>query len=336
MSHTYRDGVSVSPAPRAALLLVNLGTPDAPTPSAVRRYLGEFLHDYRVVDRNRWLWCPLLHGVILPLRAGPVAKNYASIWGPEGSPLRAQSQQLAKALQAQLPEFEVRLAMRYGTPSIASVLRELQAQGLERLLVLPLYPQYSATTTASVHDAVFAELSGWRTLPELRLINDYHQNSDWLDALEASVESHWDMHGRGEKLLVSFHGIPQRFARAGDPYPRQCETSARQLAERLGLATEGWSLVYQSRFGREPWLPPYIDQTLTALATQGVKTVDVVCPGFAVDCLETLEEIAVRDAELFRSAGGTELRYVHALNASPGHVSALSALARRHAQGWTH
>jgi ferrochelatase len=336
MSQRFRDGVCATPAPRTALLLVNLGTPDAPTPAAVRRYLGEFLHDYRVVDRNRWLWCPILHGVILPLRAGKVAKNYAGIWGPDGSPLRVQSQKLAAALQAQLPEFDVRLAMRYGAPSIASVLREWQTQGLERLLVLPLYPQYSATTTASVHDAVFAELSGWRKMPELRLISDYHQNSDWLDALEASVEDLWDMHGRGEKLLISFHGIPQRFARAGDPYPQQCEIGARLLAERLGLAENDWSMAYQSRFGREPWLQPYIDQTLTALAEQGVKTVDVVCPGFAVDCLETLEEIAVQDAELFRRAGGRQLRYVRALNASPGHVSALSALARRHAQGWTH
>jgi ferrochelatase len=336
MTQQFRDGVSASPTPRTALLLVNLGTPDAATPAAVRRYLAEFLHDHRVVDLSRWLWCPILHGVILPLRAGKVAAGYASIWGADGSPLRAQSEKLALALQAQLPEFAVRLAMRYGAPSIASVLRELQAQGLERLLVLPLYPQYSATTTASVHDALFAELAGWRKLPELRLINDYHQNSDWLDSLEASVESHWDMHGRGDKLLISFHGIPQRFADAGDPYRQQCEAGAGLLAARLGLADGDWSLVFQSRFGREPWLQPYIDQTLTQLAAQGVKTVDVVCPGFAVDCLETLEEIAVRDDELFRRAGGMQLRYVHALNASPGHVSALASLARRHAQGWPH
>ena len=334
MSPHFRDGVRASPASRTALLLVNLGTPEAPTPAAVRRYLGEFLHDYRVVDLSRWLWCPLLHGVILPLRARKVAQNYASIWGPDGSPLRAQSEKLAAALQSQLPEFDVRLAMRYGKPSIAEVLRELHDQGLERLLVLPLYPQYSATTSASVHDAVFAELSSWRALPELRLINDYHRNSDWLDALEASVESHWDLHGRGQKLLMSFHGIPQRFADAGDPYPRQCQASARLLAERLGLGDGDWSLCFQSRFGRDAWLQPYIDLTLTQLPAQGVKTVDVICPGFAVDCLETLEEIAVRDAELFARAGGTALRYVHALNASPGHVSALATLARRHAQGW--
>lgn len=336
MSARFRDGARASPAARTGLLLVNLGTPDAPTPAAVRRYLGQFLHDYRVVDLSRWLWCPILHGVILPLRARKVATAYASIWGPDGSPLRAQSEKLALALQAQLPEFDVRLAMRYGAPSVASVLREWQASGLERLLVLPLYPQYSATTTAAVHDALFAELATWRQLPELRLINDYHQNSDWLDSLEASVESHWDLHGRGDRLLISFHGIPQRFADAGDPYRQQCEAGARLLAARLRLADGDWSLVFQSRFGREPWLQPYIDQTLTQLAAQGVKTIDVICPGFAVDCLETLEEIAVRDAELFRQAGGGQLRYVQALNAAPGHVSALATLARRHAQGWCH
>lgn len=334
MSQRFRAGGSSDKPLRTALLLVNLGTPDAPTAAAVRRYLAEFLHDYRVVELNRWLWCPLLHGLILPLRAGKVAKNYARIWGPDGSPLRAHSQQLAAALQAQLPEFEVGLAMRYGTPSIASVLRDWQARGLERLLVLPLYPQYSATTVASVFDAVFAELAHWRKTPELRLIGDYHANRDWLDALQASVESHWDRHGRGEHLLMSFHGIPQRLADAGDPYPRQCETGARLLAERLGLADTAWSLTYQSRFGREPWLSPYTDQTLTQLAQRGVQTVDVVCPGFAVDCLETLEEIAVQNAHMFIDAGGRALRYVPALNAAPGHVAALAALARQHALGW--
>jgi len=336
MTQDFRDGAAAGSTPRTALLLVNLGTPDAPTPAAVRRFLGEFLHDHRVVDTSRWLWCPILHGVILPLRGRPVAHSYASIWGPDGSPLRVQSEKLTAALQAQLPEFTVRLAMRYGAPSIASVLRELQAQAHERLLVLPLYPQYSATTSASVHDAVFAELATWRRLPELRLINDYHRNSDWLDALEAGVESHWDLHGRGDKLLMSFHGIPQRYADAGDPYPQQCIIGARLLAERLRLGDGAWSLCFQSRFGREPWLAPAIEQELAKLAAQGVKTVDVVCPGFAVDCLETLEEIAVRDAELFRRAGGGALRYVPALNASPGHVSALANLARRHAQGWPH
>lgn len=336
MSPRFRDGSITAAPPRTALLLVNLGTPDAPTASAVRRYLAEFLHDYRVVDLNRWLWCPILHGVILPLRSPKVAKKYAGIWTSKGSPLLSLSRELADALQAQLPEFEVRLAMRYGNPAVAEVLRELHDKGMQRLLVLPLYPQYSASTVASVHDAVMAELGTWRRMPELRLINDYHLDEAWLDALASSVENSWDLHGRGEKLLISFHGIPQRFVRAGDPYARQCEAGARALAQRLDLAEGQWLMTYQSRFGREPWLQPYTDKTLEALARDGVKSVDMICPGFAVDCLETLEENAVENAALFREAGGAELRYIPALNATPGHVAALATLARRHAQGWPH
>ena len=336
MNPRFRDGVSLEPAPRPTLLLVNLGTPEAPTASAVRRYLGQFLHDYRVVELSRWLWCPLLHGIILPLRSAKVARKYASIWTDKGSPLLALSRDLADALQVQLPEFNVRLAMRYGQPSLAQVLREAQGRGLSRLLVLPLYPQYSASTVASVHDAVFAELSSWRLLPELRLINDYHLDETWLDALVASVENHWDLHGRGEQLLISFHGLPQRLVAAGDPYAAQCQSGARALAQRLRLADGQWRMTFQSRFGREPWLQPYTDQTLRALAQQGLQTVDMICPGFAVDCLETLEENAVENAGLFKQAGGAQLRYIPALNATPAHVAALASLARRHAQGWPH
>ncbi len=328
----FRDGPSGSPS-RTALLLVNLGTPDAPTPAAIRRYLGEFLHDYRVVDLSRWLWCPLLHGAILPLRARKLARSYASIWTAQGSPLLAHSRELAATVQAQLPEFDVRLAMRYGEPAIADVLRELSAAGMARLLVLPLYPQYSASTVASVHDAVMAELSGWRCLPELRLVNDYHLDDGWLDALQASVLAHWDLHGRGEQLLMSFHGLPERFARAGDPYPRQCQASAAALARRLDLRDDQWRLSYQSRFGREPWLSPATDAALAALAAEGVRKVDVICPGFAVDCLETLLEIADENAAAFQSHGG-ELRYIPALNATSRHAIALAMLARRHLQGW--
>ena len=323
-----------APGGRTALLMVNLGTPEAPTRSAVRRYLAQFLHDYRVVDTTRWLWCPLLHFVILPLRSGPVAKKYASIWTTAGSPLMALTRGLAKNLQHQMPDTLVRMAMRYGQPSVSQTLRELRDAGMTRLLVLPLYPQYSATTTASVFDAVMAEVSGWRNPPELRLIKDYHVDPAWLDALEARVRAHWDLHGRGEKLLISFHGIPQRFADAGDPYPLQCHAGAKALATRLGLAGDAWQLTFQSRFGREPWLQPYTDKTLQALAAAGTKTVDVICPGFAVDCLETLEEISVENNELFRHAGGEQLRYISALNDEPGHVAALAAIAHRHLQGW--
>ena len=220
---------------RTTVLLVNLGTPDAPTANAVRRYLAEFLHDYRVVDLTRWLWCAILHFVILPIRSGIVAKKYASVWREDGSPLLALSKKLRDAVQAQCPDCDVRLAMRYGNPSVSSVLREAQAHGMQRLIVLPLYPQYSASTTASSHDAVMKELQTWRLLPELRLINDYHDNSEWLDAIEASIENHWDLHARAEKIVFSFHGLPQRFIRDGDPYAMQCEASAKKIAARLGL-----------------------------------------------------------------------------------------------------
>jgi len=336
MSPRFRDGVAPALATRTGLLLVNLGTPDAPTAGAVRRYLGEFLHDYRVVELTRWLWCPILHGIILPLRSRKVAHKYASIWTDKGSPLLALSRDLAEAMQAQMPEFDVRLAMRYGQPAIRTELQALQARGVQRLLVLPLYPQYSASTVAAVHDAVFAELRQWRVMPELRLINDYHVDEGWLDALAASVQNHWDLHGRGEILLMSFHGVPQRFIQAGDPYQQQCEAGARALAQRLQLDDSQWQLTFQSRFGREPWLQPYTDDTLKAMAARGVRNVDMVCPGFAVDCLETLEENSVENAAIFREAGGNALCYIPALNSSPGHVAALAALARRHGQGWPH
>ena len=336
MSPTFRDSPKSSGAGRTAVLLVNLGTPDAATPAAVRRYLGEFLHDYREVELTRWLWCPILHGIILPLRARRVARNYASVWMADGSPLLVLTRRLAQALQHAQPDVPVRMAMRYGNPSIASVLRALEAEGMTRLLVLPLYPQYSASTSATVLDAVNKEISSWRRVPELRFIADYHDDDGWLDAMESRIRAHWDLKGRADRLLFSFHGLPQRFERAGDPYPRQCEAGAAALAGRLGLSADEWLLTYQSRFGREAWLQPYTDKTLEALGKQGLKTIDVVCPGFAVDCLETLEEIAGENAEVFRHAGGGELRYISALNDEPGHVAALAGLMRRHLQGWPH
>lgn len=317
-----------------ALVLVNLGTPDAPTPRAVRRYLAEFLHDYRVVDRTRWLWCPLLHFVILPLRGSPVARKYASVWmsGSEaGSPLAVHTRRLAEAVQRELPQLRVVHAMRYGRPALAATLQALRGDGIGQALVLPLYPQYSTSTTASVAD-VLARVPALPT----RMVDNYHDDPGWVAAVAESIRAHRAAHAAGEHLLLSFHGLPQRFADRGDPYPQQCEAGARAIAQALDLADDAWTLSYQSRFGRERWLEPSTLATLDALAARGVRTVDVVAPGFAVDCLETLEENSVENAARFRAAGGSELRYIPALNASPAHVAALAGVARRQAQGWPH
>ena len=321
-------------APRTAVLLVNLGTPDAPTASAVRRYLAEFLHDYRVVSLSRWLWCPILHGVILPLRGPKVAKKYAEVWLPGGSPLAVHTADLAAAIQTRLPEQRVAYAMRYGNPSMGSAVAALRAEGVTEVVVLPLYPQYSTTTTASVSDKVEAlEEEAHEGELDFRFIDEYHLDPAWVAAVADSIRTHWAEHGRGERLLFSFHGIPQRLVDAGDPYQRQVWASVDAIVAALGIAPNDAQLTFQSRFGREPWLQPYTDKTLQALAAQGVKRVDVVCPGFAVDCLETLEEITVENAALFREAGGETLRYIPCLNASPAHADALAALARRSLQG---
>ena len=321
-------------APRTAVLLVNLGTPDAPTASAVRRYLAEFLHDYRVVSLSRWLWCPILHGVILPLRGPKVAKKYAEVWLPGGSPLAVHTADLAAAVQTRLTDVRVAYAMRYGNPSMGSAVAALRAEGVTEVVVLPLYPQYSTTTTASVSDKVETlEEEAHEGELDFRFIDEYHLDPAWVAAVADSIRTHWAEHGRGERLLFSFHGIPQRLVDAGDPYQRQVWASVDAIVAALGIAPNDAQLTFQSRFGREPWLQPYTDKTLQALAAQGVKRVDVVCPGFAVDCLETLEEITVENAALFREAGGETLRYIPCLNASPAHADALAALARRSLQG---
>ncbi|WP_240096510.1 ferrochelatase [Thermomonas flagellata] len=314
-----------------ALVLVNLGTPAAPTAPAVRRYLSQFLHDHRVVQLTRWLWCPLLHFVILPLRSPKVARKYAQIWMEGGSPLAVHTAALAGAVGQRLPGWQVRHAMRYGEPSVPAVLAELQAQGVRRVRVLPLYPQYSTTTTASVEDAVAAAVAD--TGLQVQRLRDYHLDPGWVAAIADSIRAHWQLHGRGERLLLSFHGIPRRLVDAGDPYARQCEASTAAIAAALGLAREEVLLTFQSRFGREAWLEPYTQPTLEALARAGVRRVDVACPGFAVDCLETLEEIAVENAVAFRAAGGEALRYIPCLNAAPAHADVLAALARGE-EGW--
>lgn len=319
------------PGARTGVLLVNLGTPAAPTAAAVRRYLGEFLHDHRVVDLTRWLWCPILHFIILPLRSPKVARAYASIWTPEGSPLMALTRRLTHGLAAALPGADVRFAMRYGQPAVARVLREMDAAGCTRIVVLPVYPQYSASTSGSVHDAVMREVLGWRRQPDLRLLQDYHLDAGWVAAVAGSVRAHWAANGRGDRLLMSFHGLPQRFVAAGDPYAAQCAASARAIAAALALGEHEWALTFQSRFGREPWLQPYTDRTLEQWGREKAGTVDVLCPGFAVDCLETLEEIAEQNAHAYVDAGGAALRYIPALNDSPAHVALLADLLRREA-----
>lgn len=308
-----------------ALLIVNLGTPEAPTPRAVRRYLAEFLHDHRVVQLTRWLWCPLLHFIILPLRGPKAAAKYASIWMPEGSPLAVHTRRLAGAVQDRLPGWRVQEAMRYGEPSIGSRLQAWRAEGVQKVVVLPLYPQYSTTTTESVRDLVTREACGL----DVRFIEDYPVDPGWVAAVVGSIRSWRAEHGAGEHLLFSYHGLPQRLARNGDPYPQRCEASTRAIVQALGLRDGEWTLTYQSRFGKERWLEPATDATLQAMAARGVRRVDVVCPGFAVDCLETLEEIAMQNAELFHAAGGEALRYIPCLNDAPAHADALAALARR-------
>ena len=311
-----------------AVVVVNLGTPEAPTAPAVRRYLAEFLSDRRVVSLPPLLWQPLLRGVILPLRAPKVAPKYASVWLDGGSPLAVYTRQLAAAMQQELPDLQVLDAMRYGEPSLARLLQRLRDEGLQRVLVLPLYPQYSTTTTASVGDVV-ARADGLA----LRMVEEYHLDDGWVAAVAQSVRDHRAANGAGEHLLFSFHGLPQRVADAGDPYPRQCEASARAIAAALGLPDDAWTLAYQSRFGRERWLEPATDTTLEALAARGIRTVDVIAPGFAADCLETLEEVSIMLAEQFAERGGT-LRYIPCLNDSPAHARALAAVARRALDQW--
>lgn len=321
------------------ILLLNLGTPDAPTPAAVRRYLAEFLWDPRIIEMPRPLWWLILHGVILRIRPRRSAAAYEKIWTEAGSPLLTITRDQANALQGSLEKHlagpvKVVPAMRYGSPSIASGLGELRAWGARRVLVLPMYPQYSATTTASTFDAIAQILRGWRWLPELRFINHYHDDAAYIQTLADSVRNWRAGHTAGEKLLFSFHGLPKRYLLAGDPYYCECRKTARLVAENLDLGEDDWDLSFQSRVGREEWLKPYTDHQLTEWAASGVDSVDVICAGFPADCLETLEEIAMQNRDLFLNGGGGHYAYIPALNAQPDHIAMLAALVRRHTQGW--
>ena len=325
-------------AARTAIVLCNLGTPDEATATALRRYLAEFLGDHRVVEIPKPIWWLILHGIILRTRPAKSAAKYASIWMPEGSPLKVWTDRQATLLRGYLGErghqVTVRYAMRYGNPSIPAVLDELKAQGTTRVLIVPAYPQYSGTTTASVFDAVAHWGLKVRHLPELRFINRYHDDAGYIEALAKKVRAHWMHHGQADQLVMSFHGVPERTLQLGDPYHCECQKTARLLAERLGLAKDRYKLTFQSRFGKAKWLEPYTEPTLIALAQQGVKSVDVVCPGFTSDCLETLEEINMEAREAFLHAGGQAFNYIDCLNDSPDWIRALTALTERHLQGW--
>jgi protoporphyrin/coproporphyrin ferrochelatase len=323
---------------RVALMYVNLGTPSAPTAPALRRYLAEFLSDPRVVEIPRLAWLPLLHGIILRTRPRKSAAKYAGIWMPEGSPLAVWTTRQAEALHARLGArgHDVLLApaMRYGDPAIGAVLDALRTQGATRVLVLPAYPQYAAATTASVADAVNAWAAGARRLPELRFVGEYHDHAGYIAALAARVRAHWQAQGRGAKLLLSFHGLPARSLELGDPYHCQCLKTARLLAEALALAKDEYVVTFQSRFGKARWLEPYTEPTLQALAAQGVKSIDVFCPGFVADCLETLEEIAMECRDAFIAAGGERFSYIPCLNDDAAWIEALADVAELHLQGW--
>jgi len=321
------------------ILLSNLGTPDTPNCPGLRRYLREFLWDRRVVDVPRPIWWLILNGIIINFRSPKSAALYRTVWTDEGSPLLAIGRRQQKALQAVLDEkapgsFKVELAMRYGNPSIASGLDALSKAGCGRVLVLPLYPQYSSSTTASTFDAVAEALKAGRNMPELRFVREYHRDPAYIESLAASIREDVEKNGRPDKLLFSFHGIPERYYATGDPYPDECRETAALLADELKLSDEAWMLTFQSRFGREPWMQPYTDKTLEALPGNGVGSVAVACPGFSADCLETLEEIAVQNREVFEEHGGKAYRYIPALNDRDDHIQTLAGIVTRHCQGW--
>ncbi len=340
----FTHGQPAANAPRTAVLWCNLGTPDAPETAAVRRYLAEFLSDHRVIEIPKPVWWFILHGIILRTRPAKSAAKYASIWTKEGSPLRVWTEKQAKLLQGWLGErghnVTVRYAMRYGQPSIGAQLDALKAEGVQRILIVPAYPQYSATSTASVLDAVYAWGQTVRALPELRFVNHYHDDAGYINAVAQRVEAHWKINGRPDalgqttKLLMSFHGVPERTLHLGDPYHCECHKTARLLAQRLGLQPGQWQLSFQSRLGRAKWLEPYTEPSLIALGKAGVQRVDVVCPGFTSDCLETLEEIAIEGRETFLHAGGKVFNYIPCVNDDPTWITALSEIAQHHLAGW--
>ena len=327
----YQHGDSLT----TAVVLVQLGTPTAPTAKALREYLAEFLADPRVVEIPAAVWRIILHGVILRVRPSKSAAKYKSIWMKEGSPLRVHTEQQVAAIKQILGgNVEVVMAMRYGEPSIKSVLKDLQKRNLRKLLVFPMYPQYSGPTTATVFDEVVKELKTWRNLPEFRFIRNFHDDAMYIDAVASGIEQAWQEKGKSEKLVMSFHGVPKRTLTLGDPYHCECLKTARLLGERLGLSKDEYVVTFQSRFGSAEWLQPYTEPTLVKMAQEGVKSVDVVCPGFVADCLETLEEISQEACEAFLHAGGQQFNYIPCVNDSQKIVQTLNELIKTHTHGW--
>lgn len=327
-------------AGRIGVLLVNLGTPDAPTYFAVQRYLREFLSDRRVIDNSPLIWLPLLYGLVLPFRPLRTARNYRKIWMPEGSPLAVYSRRLAAKVGSLLRgSFQdrvcVELAMTYGSPAIESAIESFARQGIGKLLVLPLYPQYCSSTTGSVLDATNRALRRWRTLPEIRFVNDYYDESGYIEALSRKIQQQWTAAGARSHLVFSYHGIPASYVAKGDPYQRQTEMTTALVVQRLGLDQSEWSHCYQSRFGKVAWLQPYTLDTIKRLADRGIRELTVASPSFAVDCLETLEEIAIEYREQFLGWGGQSLNLVAGLNDDDDHAQALATLVGKRLRGWT-
>ncbi len=326
-------------ADKLGILVTNLGTPDSPATADVRRFLGEFLWDPRVVELPRPIWWLLLHFVILTTRPRKSAAAYSRVWTEQGSPLLVISKRQVKKLQQRLMEsidgpVMVVLGMRYGQPAVGRALQQLRDAGVDKILVLPMYPQYSATTTASTFDLISTQMRSWRHVPELRYICRYCNESAYIEAIAEQVREYWAIHGQSELLLMSFHGIPQKYADAGDPYADECQQTGQRLAEALELTADQWRMSFQSRIGAQAWLTPYTDRSLRELAAAGVRSVQVLCPGFSVDCLETLEEIAVENRNIFLEAGGEYYDYIPCLNDSDQQINLMSALVQKHSQGW--
>ena len=324
--------------PAFGVMLVNLGTPESPTVSSVRKFLREFLSDGRVIEIPSWIWFIILNGVILRIRPSKSLKAYEKVWTKDGSPLLVNTSKQTLALDRELNQkggaMQVRYAMRYGEPSIATVMDEMTSRGINRIVTLPMYPQYSGSTIGSVFDEIGNVLRKRRFVPSIRFVSGYSGNASYIECLASSVRTHWQQHGKSECLVMSFHGLPQAYVDKGDPYENECRADAQMLAHALKLKDDEWTMCFQSRVGASPWLKPYTDDVLSELIGSGIKSIDMICPGFSADCLETLEEVNIGYRELFMEKGGKTFRYIPCLNDSPDHIEVLASLVRSTAGDW--